>query len=228
MLSNTGSNDIAYKLLLQDDFPSWLYEVKMGATTIWERWNSILPDGSISDTGMNSLNHYAYGSVVEWLYRDVCGINPLEEHPGFKRILLAPRPDRLLGHARASFDAPVGRIESGWEIEGDEVRYRFRVPLAATALLRLPGEPETELGPGEHVLTRRFTPETLDLDSPVSALYAHPGALDALRETLPELPRMMLFQMMAGERSIRDFVLEGFLKPDDPTLMELERRLKAL
>ena len=228
VLSNTGSNDIAYKLLLQQDFPSWLYEVQMGATTIWERWNSILPDGSISDTGMNSLNHYAYGSVVEWLYRDVCGINPMESHPGFKKILFAPKPDRLLGHASATFDSPVGRIESNWEITGDKVRYRFRVPLTATALLQLPGEPETELGPGEHIFTRPLPPEALNLDSPVSALYRSPEALAALRETLPELPRMMLFQMMAGERSIRDFVREGFLRPDDPALMELERRLKAL
>ena len=228
VLSATGSNDIAYRLLLQQDFPSWLYEVKMGATTIWERWNSILPDGSISDTGMNSLNHYAYGSVVEWLYRDVCGINPLEQHPGFRKFLLAPKPDRSLGHAKASFESPVGRIESGWEIAGGEVRYRFRVPLTATALLALPGEPETELEPGEHILTRPLPPEALDLDSPVSALYRSPEALNALRETLPELPRMMLFQMMAGERSIRDFVREGFIKPDDPALMELERRLKAL
>ncbi|MCL2171626.1 MAG: family 78 glycoside hydrolase catalytic domain, partial [Defluviitaleaceae bacterium] len=81
VLSKEGYNNIAYRLLLQEDFPSWLYAVNMGATTIWERWNSILSDGSISDTGMNSLNHYAYGSIVEWLYRDAAGIEPDEEHP---------------------------------------------------------------------------------------------------------------------------------------------------
>ncbi len=228
VLSNTGSNDIAYKLLLQRDFPSWLYEVGMGATTIWERWNSILPDGSISDTGMNSLNHYAYGSVVEWLYRDVSGINPLEDCPGYRKFLLAPRPDRSLRRAAASFDSPVGRIESGWEIQGDAVCYRFRVPLCAAAALRLPGEPEILLGPGEHVFTRALPREGLNLDSPVSALYKNAAALAALRETLPELPRMMLFEMMAGERSVNDFVREGFVRPGDPALIELERRLEAL
>ena len=124
--------------------------------------------------------------------------------------------------------SPVGRIESGWEIVGDEILYRFRVPLTATALLNLPGEPEAALGPGEHAFTRPLPPEALGLDSPISAIYRSPGALEALRETLPELTRMMLFEMMAGERSVADFVREGFLKPDDPALAELERRLKAL
>ena len=228
VLSNTGSNDIAYRLLLQQDFPSWLYEVNMGATTIWERWNSVLPDGSISDTGMNSLNHYAYGSVVEWLYRDVCGINPLEEHPGFRKFLLAPKPDRLLGSASASFDSPVGRIESEWAMEGDEIRYRFRVPLCATAVLNLPGETEAELMPGEHDFTRRVPAAALTLDTPISELLKNEAASKALTETLPELPRMMLFSMMAGERSVHDYALEGFFPPDDPRLTELTRRFQAL
>ena len=228
VLSNTGSNSIAYRLLLQEDFPSWLYEVKMGATTIWERWNSILPDGSISDTGMNSLNHYAYGSVVEWLYRDVCGINPLESHPGFRKILLAPKPDRALLSASASFDSPVGRIESGWAIEGSEVRYRFRVPLCATAVLLLPGEPEAELGPGEHAFTRPLPQDALSLDAPISSIVKNPEARAALGEALPELSEMMLFEMMAGERSVNDYVREGFLPEDDPRLQALDRRLTAL
>ena len=66
-------SDVAYTLLLNEDFPSWLYEVNMGATTVWERWNSVLPNGLVSDTGMNSLNHYAYGAIVEWMYRFMCG-----------------------------------------------------------------------------------------------------------------------------------------------------------
>ena len=81
VLSENGYNDLAYTLLLNEDYPSWLYAVKMGATTIWERWNSVLPDGSISDTGMNSLNHYAYGSIVEWMYRYMAGIDPVEDKP---------------------------------------------------------------------------------------------------------------------------------------------------
>ncbi len=221
VLSATGSNDIAYKLLLQDDFPSWLYEVKMGATTIWERWNSILPDGSISDTGMNSLNHYSYGAIVEWLYRDVCGIEPLEDAPGFRRFRLAPKPDRSLGFARAVFHSPAGAIESEWAYAGDTLEYRFRVPFGATALLCLEGEADTELAQGEHTFTRSVPQVRLNLDTPIREILADPKAKQALTQTLPELPAMMLFDMMAGERSLRDLIAEGFLTANDPRLEEL-------
>lgn len=118
-LSDNDSTDEAYQLFLQEDYPSWLYEVIMGATTIWERWNSILPDGKISGTGMNSLNHYAYGSVMEWVYRNVCGIKPLEEAPGFKRFILRPEANGRMSHAKASLYSSMGRIESGWELAKD-------------------------------------------------------------------------------------------------------------
>ena len=221
VLSATGSNDIAYKLLLQEDFPSWLYEVNMGATTIWERWNSILPDGSISDTGMNSLNHYAYGSIVEWLYRDVCGIEPLEDAPGFARFRLAPKPDPSLGFARAVFHSPAGTIESEWAYEGDTLRYRFKVPFGATAVLALAGEAEAGLAQGEHTFTRTVPKTRFDLDTPVREILENEQAKQALTGTLPELPAMMLFDMMAGERSLNDLIAEGFLSATDPRLEEL-------
>ncbi|MBI5958957.1 MAG: family 78 glycoside hydrolase catalytic domain, partial [Chloroflexi bacterium] len=94
VLSAIGANDLAYKLLLNEDFPSWLYAINLGATTIWERWNSLNPDGSISSTGMNSLNHYAYGSIVEWMYRDMCGLNPSSGNDGvtgFRHARIAPK-----------------------------------------------------------------------------------------------------------------------------------------
>ena len=100
-------------LQINDDYPSWLYAVKLGATTIWERWNSVLADGSIGDTGMNSLNHYAYGSIAEWMYRNMCGINPSEDIPGFRKIRLAPKPHGSLKHAKATFNSPCGYVESG-------------------------------------------------------------------------------------------------------------------
>lgn len=86
-LSQVGLTSMAYDLLFNEDYPGWLYEVNLGATTIWERWNSLLEDGSISSTGMNSLNHYAYGVIMEWIYRMVCGLNPLEEAPAFGRCV---------------------------------------------------------------------------------------------------------------------------------------------
>ncbi|MCR5311439.1 MAG: glycoside hydrolase family 78 protein [Lachnospiraceae bacterium] len=133
VLSENGHADLAYTLLLNEDFPSWLYEVNMGATTIWERWNSVLPDGRISDTGMNSLNHYAYGSVVEWMYRYMCGINAFEETPGFERFLIRPFTDKRFKHAKASFESPKGLIESSWEKKGNGYLFKVTVPFDTEA-----------------------------------------------------------------------------------------------
>lgn len=139
VLSGNGCNDIAYTLLMNDKFPSWLYEISMGATTIWERWNSVLPDGKISSTGMNSLNHYAYGSVVEWMYRDMAGINPVEDNPGFKRAVLAPKPDQRLGNVMADVNTASGRYRSGWRlIDNQRVIFYFEVPFDAEADVFLP------------------------------------------------------------------------------------------
>ncbi|MNC20382.1 Bacterial alpha-L-rhamnosidase [compost metagenome] len=138
VLSENGCNDLAYKLLLNEEFPSWLYAVKLGATTIWERWNSLLPDGKFGELGMNSLNHYTYGSIAEWMYRNMCGINPLEEAPGFRKIRLAPQPNRQLDYAKAVLDTAAGRYESGWSYEDNRLRYQFRIPFHAQAGLVLP------------------------------------------------------------------------------------------
>jgi alpha-L-rhamnosidase len=138
VLSENGSNDLAYRLLMNDDFPSWLYAVKMGATTIWERWNSLLPDGKIGELSMNSLNHYAYGSIVEWMYRNMCGLNPVEDAPGFRKVRLAPQPFGYLQSAKAVLDSAAGRYESGWRIEEDGLHYEFRIPFNASADLILP------------------------------------------------------------------------------------------
>ena len=137
-LTKAGLTADAYTLLLNEDYPSWLYEVNLGATTIWERWNSLLPDGHISSTGMNSLNHYAYGAVAEWIYRDVCGLTPAPESAGFARIDYTPHPDKRLGAIRASYDSASGRYESAWKWEGDLVRAELTVPFGCTAKLGVP------------------------------------------------------------------------------------------
>ena len=152
VLSDNGRNDVAYTLFLNDDFPSWLYEVKMGATTIWERWNSILPDGSISGTGMNSLNHYAYGSIVDWMYRDMVGISPVEEAPGYKQAVIRPMPDPRIRFARARLDTAAGRYEVAWQYDGEALRYDITVPFDCTATLLLPGGRRQELAAGNVTL----------------------------------------------------------------------------
>ena len=138
VLSENGMNDIAYHLLLEKGYPGWLYEVLMGATTIWERWNSVEPDGRISGTEMNSLNHYSYGSIVEWMFRDMAGINPVEDAPGFKRFRVAPKPNYQIGSAEATLDSAAGRIVSGWRLEGGRLSFRFVVPFDAKAEIVLP------------------------------------------------------------------------------------------
>jgi alpha-L-rhamnosidase len=139
VLSENGYNDTAYRLLMNEDYPSWLYEVKMGATTIWERWNSLLPDGKFGELGMNSLNHYAYGSIVEWMYRNMCGINPVEQCPGFRRVKLAPQPNERLQWAKASLHSAAGLYESSWRIDEGGIHYEFTIPFDAVAEVTLPG-----------------------------------------------------------------------------------------
>lgn len=128
-LCQVGLSDKAYTLLLNEDYPGWLYEVNLGATTIWERWNSLLPDGSISDTGMNSLNHYAYGAIAGWLYEDACGLRPTEEAPGFAETVFAPKPDRRLGHIHMRYESMYGAYEAGWRwVDEQTLRYTLEVP----------------------------------------------------------------------------------------------------
>lgn len=139
VLSRNGSNDLAYTLLLNDDYPSWLYSVKLGATTIWERWNSILPNGEISGSRMNSLNHYAYGAVVEWMYRNVAGLNPTEDAPGFRHVILAPQPDIRLKWAKANLHSVSGQYVSEWCFDSKgNLSFSFVIPFNATATAQLP------------------------------------------------------------------------------------------
>ena len=148
-LGENGRADLAAKLLLREKYPSWLYEVDNGATTVWERWNGQGEASRPENVGMNSFNHYAYGAVVEWMYRGLCGIEPDPAAPGFRHVFLRPSPVKELGRAKAVFDSPCGRWEAGWEFgPSGIVRYRFRVPFGCSATLSLPGKPVQQLGPG--------------------------------------------------------------------------------
>ncbi|MFG1949347.1 family 78 glycoside hydrolase catalytic domain [Nonomuraea sp. NPDC048826] len=148
-LCSVGAHDTAYKLLTQRSCPSWLYPVTMGATTIWERWDSMLPDGSVNPGEMTSFNHYALGAVADWMHRTVAGLAPAE--PGYRRIAVRPRPGGRLTHARATHRTPYGEAEVAWRRDGDRVTVTVRVPQHTTAVVDLPGEPVAEAGPGQHV-----------------------------------------------------------------------------
>lgn len=141
VLSENGMNDIAYHLLVEKGFPGWLYEVLMGATTVWERWNSVMPDGRISGTEMNSLNHYAYGSIVEWMYRNMVGIQPMEEAAGFKSVRIAPKPNYQIPWVKGSLRSAAGMIRSEWKIEGKQLHVVMEIPFDCHAELVLPDAP---------------------------------------------------------------------------------------
>jgi Bacterial alpha-L-rhamnosidase. len=123
---SVGAVDEAYHLLQQRELPSWLYPVTMGATTIWERWDSMLPDGSVNQGEMTSFNHYALGAVADFLHRVVAGLAPAA--PGYSRVRIAPQPAGGLTHASASHLSPWGRISVEWHRTGDDFRVAIELP----------------------------------------------------------------------------------------------------
>jgi len=238
VLSEYGSNDISYRLLTNLDYPSWLYAVTMGATTIWERWNSVLPDGRVNDIGMNSLNHYSYGSIVEWMYRNAAGIQPIETAPGFRRFRLRPQPHYLLKSMKAEFMSPAGKIISKWDIKEDgSVSFYFKVPFNTTAELILPETEGTDLQ-GVHELecgeyTFSYKPakpyrRMFGVDTSMRELLENDKAAGIVKSYLPEITGWMLFPMLAAERSICDFIREGLVVLDEKTLKEIDDKLKQV
>lgn len=155
VLSEQGCNTYAYTLLLNEDYPSWLYEVNMGATTIWERWNSVLEDGSISDTGMNSLNHYAYGSIGNWMYGYLCGLRPLKETGGFKRVLIAPMPEKRIQWVKMEYLSAAGNYRIEWKWDDGRIKIRMEIPFDAEAIFVLPEEMEECILDGEKITGRK-------------------------------------------------------------------------
>ncbi|MCD7833935.1 MAG: alpha-L-rhamnosidase, partial [Lachnospiraceae bacterium] len=145
VLTENGFEELAYELLLNEDYPGWLHEVKLGATTVWERWNSLLDDGTISGISMNSMNHYAYGSVLEWMFRHVAGINTVDEAPGLRKVAFMPLLNWNLRKVSAFYDSPAGRYKSSWEMnDSSHVTLSVTVPFGCSATLRLPlAKPET-------------------------------------------------------------------------------------
>ena len=155
VLSENGMTETAYSLLLSRKFPGWLYSVEQGATTVWERWNSYTKKDGFGPVDMNSFNHYAYGCVLGWIYRNAAGIAADAENPGFKTIVMAPKPDRRLGFVRASYRSAAGPVKSEWRYEGEKWIWEFSVPDGAVAKVTLPGEKTTKIyRPGSYRIER--------------------------------------------------------------------------
>ena len=194
-LSKMGEDKLAYSILESETYPGWLYEINLGATTVWERWNSMEADGKVSSTGMNSFNHYAYGSIGEWMWQTIAGINPCEEKPGFRRAFLRPVPDYAMKHAQACYHSPAGTYRTSWEVLSmNEVTVKAEVPFGCTARLELVYAPEEdrfkELEPGVYEFTYK-TVEPLrkvySVDTPLEELLSDENAKQELVSRLHEL-----------------------------------------
>ncbi|MFB9635902.1 alpha-L-rhamnosidase [Streptomyces spiralis] len=150
-LTDTGHLDVAYRLLTQTECPSWLYPVTMGATTVWERWDSMRPDGSLNPGGMTSFNHYALGAVADWLHRVVGGITATA--PGYRELTFRPLPGGGITWARTRHVTPYGAVSASWESTATGMEARLTVPDGCRATAVLPGCRPVRLGPGEHNLS---------------------------------------------------------------------------
>ncbi|MBV9961430.1 MAG: family 78 glycoside hydrolase catalytic domain [Parafilimonas sp.] len=138
VLTRFGYDSVAYKLLLQDTYPSWLYPVKMGATTIWERWDGIKPDSTFETPGMNSFNHYSYGAIGDWMYRVVAGIDTYEDGPGYKHIKIMPHVGGGFTYANADYKTYYGNIGSHWKIDNSNFILDVEIPANTTATIFIP------------------------------------------------------------------------------------------
>ncbi|WP_106815156.1 alpha-L-rhamnosidase [Microbacterium timonense] len=161
-LSSGGQIAAAYDLILERECPSWLYQVEQGATTVWERWDSLLPDGTVNPGQMTSFNHYALGAVADWMHRVIAGLAPAE--PGYRRIRFAPRPGGGLTSASARQLTPYGEAAITWRREDGDLHVEMTVPVGAEAVLDVEGTPEETLAPGIHT---RVVP--LPAPTPVNA-----------------------------------------------------------
>lgn len=187
-LSEAGLHTLANEIVLKEDFPGWLYAVKKGATTIWERWNSVLPNGDFDESGMNSLNHYAYGSIGSWFYEKVAGITPLE--PGYKKIQIKPALTRGMEEACAVYDSIYGIIKSSYACKNGKIVVNITIPANTTANVLLPEKEEwLELGSGkytyEYETNTSLQVQKYSFDSTLGELVAEPLAVSMFNEMVP-------------------------------------------
>lgn len=246
VLTDNGMSDLAYKLLLNEEYPGWLYEVKLGATTVWERWDSLLEDGTISGISMNSMNHYAYGSIQEWMFRHAAGIDQAEDVPGFRKAVIHPILNWELGSVEAAYDSPAGEYRSSWRLTDPEhVEMSVFVPFGCSAELTLPlaGKEVYEdrenpafaevkdgicyLAPGEYHFAYKLTKslkKKYSIDLPVQELLDDPKAKEVLTSMIPvgNVPNQLLGQSIP---QIAEHFGERFPKE---LMEELDRRLRKL
>jgi alpha-L-rhamnosidase len=235
-LCGAGESEAAYRLLTQQDCPSWLYPVTMGATTIWERWDSMLPDGAINPGEMTSFNHYALGAVADWLHRTVGGLAPAA--PGYRRLAIRPQPGAGLTHARARHITPYGPAECAWRIEQGQIVVEVVVPPNTRAAVTLPdGDGSAvEVGSGSYRWAYPYqatppAPRALTLDSSLREVIDDPAAwaatLRAIRRYMPEYNTAEIGQNGNLAMPLRGLFQFGHYPNRDQVLAAIEEALHA-
>ncbi len=229
-LSGHHMNSLAYTLLLNEKNPSWLYAVVNGATTIWERWNSMLEDGTVNGTDMTSFNHYAYGSVLEWMYRDMAGLNPVEECPGFRKARIAPKPDPRIGRVDLVYPSASGTYEIHWAFEGTHLSLSLTIPFGASAEVEFPYHlaEDAVLTAGSYScdfdLASLHTP--VDIHTAVEDLMEIPKARKVLDEVYPGWEQVLPAAVEAF--SLAEIADSPFGDAVRPLLGEIEERLRLV
>ncbi len=200
-LSENGAHEMAATLFMKEDYPSWLYAVNMGATTIWERWNSIKPEGTFDESGMNSLNHYAYGSVGDWMYRKVAGLSQLE--PGYKKFQVKPMFVKGIEEWGTEFDSVYGKIVANTSCKAGKIHVHVEVPANTTAVIVLPEKEEVhEVGSGvydfEYDTETSLAVERFSMDSTLGEIVAEPLAVEMFNQMAPGMLEGPMIQFAYG------------------------------
>ena len=229
-LCSVGLEDTAFRLLMERECPSWLYPVTMGATTIWERWDSLLPDGSINPGEMTSFNHYALGAVADWVHRTIGGLAALE--PGYRKLAIQPIPAPGLTFARAEHITPYGPAACFWKIADGQMQVEVELPPNTSARVTLPGQSTNEaveVGSGKHAWSVPFTPQRvhLSLDSTVAEVIEDAQALPAVRAALRSFSPKVASRVLAQpDEPLREAA--AGLDAEDEILASLQDALDAL
>ena len=230
-LADNGYMATAQKVLMNNGFPGWLYEVDMGATTVWERWNSLMPDGTPNPDGMNSYNHYAYGSVMEFVVKRIAGLQPVEA--GYKKVKFAPNPCKGLAEIRAEYDSVSGKIVSGYKQKNGKITFFAEIPDGVEAEIVLPNEQLITVKGGKYEFERKwedlnappFTPESM-----VNEVFANPVAAKAFNEVFGGIFTGREIAWMRGDKTLQFMAefrdMEKKMKLSDfPEMLEKANKL---
>ncbi len=230
-LADNGYFETACKVLMNNGYPGWLYEVDMGATTVWERWNSLMPDGTPNPDGMNSYNHYAYGSVMEFVIKRIAGLQP--NAAGYKKIKIAPKPCKGLAEIKAEYDSVSGKIVSGYKQKNGKITFFAEIPEGVEAEIVLPNEKPVKVKSGGYEYEREweelnvpaFTPE-----STVNEIFENPKAQKAFNAVFGGIFTGREIAWMRGDKTLQFMAefrdMEKKMKLSDfPAMLEKANKL---